>query len=111
MVDASVDGALGRSVPPGGCLAARSVPPLAAVHPPLPRRARTGAGRREPGERLHGLQGSFPPPTSQASAAGANVRRTPDGPTERTGRGDPAELIDDTADVDVDHGGGFVGGD
>ncbi|MEU0641532.1 leucine-rich repeat domain-containing protein [Streptomyces umbrinus] len=56
-------------------------------------------------------RGAYPPRASQASTAGASVRRSPDEPTDRTGRGDPAQLANDTGDLDVDHDSGFVGGD
>ncbi|MFD9187457.1 hypothetical protein ACFWCA_04460 [Streptomyces phaeochromogenes] len=56
-------------------------------------------------------RGAFPPPTSQASTAGASVLRPPDEPNDRAGRGDTAQLANDTADLDVDHDSGFVGGD
>jgi hypothetical protein len=96
-------------------LAAAWPPEASRPWPLFTRRCRAALARALAGESPESAyrvsRGAFPPPTSQASAVGANVRRTPDGPADRTGRGDPAELIDDTADVDVDHGGGFVGGD
>ncbi|MEU9955226.1 hypothetical protein [Streptomyces sp. NPDC050982] len=56
-------------------------------------------------------RGAYPPPTPPASTAGANVRRPLDESADRTGRGDPTELAPDTADLDVEHDSGFVGGD
>ncbi|MEU9876138.1 hypothetical protein [Streptomyces phaeochromogenes] len=83
--------------------------------PRFTRRCRAALARaladesRETGFRVS--RGAFPPPTSQASTAGAGARRPPGEPSDRTGRGDPAQLTNDTADLDVDHDSGFAGGD
>ncbi|QQM38659.1 hypothetical protein [Streptomyces liliifuscus] len=96
-------------------LAAAWPPEASRPWPRFTRRCRAALARALAGESpetgFSVSRGAYPPPTSQASTAGANVRRPPDGSTDRTGRGNSAELANDTADLDMDHDSGFVGGD
>jgi hypothetical protein len=92
-------------------LAAAWPPEASRPWPLFTRRCRAVVARSLAGEspqtRFRVSVGAFPP---QASAAGADRRRPPGGPTDRTQHGDLVDHTGDTADVDVDHGGGDGGG-
>ncbi|MGX1910013.1 hypothetical protein ACWIID_14270 [Streptomyces phaeochromogenes] len=96
-------------------LAAVWQPEASRPWPRFTRRCRAALARALAGESpetgFRVSRGAFPPPTSQASTSAANGRRPPDEPTGRAVRGDPAQLANDTADLDVYHDSAFVGGD